>query len=55
MSVSLYLRDSPKVTVWCRLMHDRHIGPFICVERTVNSDVYGDKLEEYVFPQLEDI
>lgn len=48
-------RDSPKVNVWCGLMVDRVIGPFIFVERTINGDIYYDMLTEYVFPQMEDI
>lgn len=48
-------RDSPKVNVWCGLMVDRVIGPFIFVEQTINGDIYYDMLTEYVFPQVEDI
>ncbi|XP_054716800.1 uncharacterized protein LOC129226226 [Uloborus diversus] len=36
-------------------MHDRVIGPFIFAERNINGDVYCDMLEEYVYPQLDDI
>jgi hypothetical protein len=36
-------------------MHDRVIGPFIFVERNINGDVYCEMLEEYVYPQLNDI
>lgn len=36
-------------------MHDRAIDHFIFVERSVNGNVYCDMLEEYFFPQLEDI
>lgn len=50
-----YERDTPKVNVWCALMHDRIIGPFIFIERNINGDVYCDMLEEYLFPQLDDI
>ncbi|KFM73428.1 hypothetical protein X975_25985, partial [Stegodyphus mimosarum] len=46
-------RDSPKVNVWCGLMHDRVIGPF--TEKTVSSVVYLDMLENFVFPQLEEL
>ena len=27
------VRDSPKVNVWCGLMHDRVIGPFFFYEK----------------------
>ncbi|KFM68198.1 hypothetical protein X975_25037, partial [Stegodyphus mimosarum] len=48
-------RDSPKVNVWCGLMHDRVIGPFLFTEKTVSSVVYLDMLENFVFPQLEEL
>ncbi|KFM67649.1 hypothetical protein X975_03945, partial [Stegodyphus mimosarum] len=48
-------RDSPKVNVWCGLMHDRVIGPFFYTEKTVSSVVYLDMLENFVFPQLEEL
>lgn len=46
-------RDSPKVNVWCGLMHDRIIGPFFFAEKTVKSVNYLDMLENFVFPQIE--
>ncbi|KFM62835.1 hypothetical protein X975_24013, partial [Stegodyphus mimosarum] len=48
-------RDSPKVNVWCGLMHDRVIGLFVFTEKTVLSVVYLDMLENFVFPQLEEL
>ncbi|KFM65773.1 hypothetical protein X975_25152, partial [Stegodyphus mimosarum] len=48
-------RDSTKVNVWCGLMHDRVIGPFVFTEKTVSSVVYLDMLENFVFPQLEEL
>uniref|UniRef100_A0A1B6BYI4 Tc1-like transposase DDE domain-containing protein n=1 Tax=Clastoptera arizonana TaxID=38151 RepID=A0A1B6BYI4_9HEMI len=48
-------RDTPKVNVWCGLMHDRVIGPFIFIEKTINGDIYCFMLEEYVFLHLNDI
>lgn len=50
-----YQRDSPKVNVWCGLMNDRIVGPFIFAEKTITGDIYYDMLELYVFPQLDDI
>lgn len=35
-----YQRDSPKVNVWCGLMHDKVLGPFIFAENTINGDIY---------------
>ncbi|KFM78615.1 hypothetical protein X975_09761, partial [Stegodyphus mimosarum] len=48
-------RDSPKVNVWCGLIHDRVIEPFFFTEKTVSSVVYLDMLENFVFPQLEEL
>ncbi|KFM65038.1 hypothetical protein X975_25046, partial [Stegodyphus mimosarum] len=48
-------RDSPKVNVWCGLMHYRAIGLFFFTEKTVSSVVYLDMLENFVFPQLEEL
>lgn len=48
-------RDSPKVNVWCGLMNDRIVGPFIFCENTINGDIYCEMLELYVFPQVDDI
>ncbi|KFM70121.1 hypothetical protein X975_02734, partial [Stegodyphus mimosarum] len=36
-------------------MHDRVIGPFFFTEETVLSVVYLDMLENFVFPQLEEL
>ncbi|KFM61825.1 hypothetical protein X975_12247, partial [Stegodyphus mimosarum] len=48
-------RDSPKVNVWCELMHDRVTGPFFFTEKTISSVVYLDMLENFVFSQLEEL
>jgi hypothetical protein len=45
-------RDSPKVNVWCDLMHDRIISPFFFAEKTVTANVYLDMLEQFVISQL---
>ncbi|KFM58603.1 hypothetical protein X975_04675, partial [Stegodyphus mimosarum] len=47
--------DSPKVNLWCGLMHDRGIGPCFFTEKTASSVVYLDMLENFVFPQLEEL
>lgn len=48
-------RDSPKVNVWCGLMHDRIIGPFFFAEANVNRWSYLDMLELYAVPQLQEL
>jgi hypothetical protein len=50
-----HIRDSPKVKVWCGLLHDRVIGPFFFHEPTVTSDTYLDMLQHFVYPQLEEL
>lgn len=50
-----YIRDSPKVNVWCGLMYNRIFGPFFFAEKTINGAVYLDMLENFLFPQLEEI
>ena len=47
-------RDSPKINVWCGLMHNQIIGPFIFAESTVTANIYLDMLKHYVVPQLEE-
>ena len=38
-------RDSPKLNVWCGLMHNRIIGPFVFAESIITADNYLDKLK----------
>lgn len=47
-------RDSPKVNVWCGLMHNKVIGPFFFCEKTITAHIYLDVLRAYVVPQLEE-
>ena len=46
-------RDSPKLNVWCGIMHDKIIGPFFFAEESITAQIYLDVLTEYVSPQLE--
>ena len=46
-------RDSPKLNVWCGIMHDKIIGPFFFAEKSITAQIYLDVLTEYVSPQLE--
>ena len=48
-STAEHIRDSPKVNVWCGLLHDRLIGPFFFRESTVTSNTY------FVYLQLEEL
>lgn len=48
-------RDSPKINVWCGLSREEVIGPFFFAEKTINGNVYLDMLENYCFPQLDDM
>jgi hypothetical protein len=52
--VRQHRRESPKVNVWCGLMHDCIIGPFFFAEKTVTANVYSDMLEQSVIPQLQE-
>lgn len=50
-----HVRDSPKVNVWCGLLHDHLIGPFFFAETTVTSNSYLDMLENFVCPQVQEL
>ena len=49
------IRDSPKVNVWCGLLHDHLVGLFSFVEDTVTSTIYMNMLKGFIFPQIEDL
>ena len=46
-------RDSPKLIVWCGIMHNKIIGPFFFAEKSITAQIYLNLLTEYVSPQLE--
>ena len=54
-------RDSPKLNMWCGIMHDHHlvryilkiIGLFFFAEKSITAQIYLDVLAEYMSPQLE--
>ena len=50
-----HICDSPKVNVWCDLLHDRSVGPFFFMEDTVTSTIYMNMLEGFTLPQIEDL
>ena len=45
--------DSPKLNVWCGIMHDKIIGPFFFAEKSITAQIYLKVLTEYALPQLE--
>ena len=50
-----HIRNSPKVNVWCGLLHDLLLGPFFFVEDTVASTIYMNRSEGFTFLQIEDL
>ncbi|GBM45525.1 hypothetical protein AVEN_87565-1 [Araneus ventricosus] len=54
METHQYVRGSPKVNVWCGLLHDRVVGPFFFTETSITGNIYQDFLEIYIFPQIDD-
>ena len=50
-----HMYDSPKLNVWCDLLHDRLAGPFFFAEDTVTSTVYMNMLEGFAFTQIENL
>jgi hypothetical protein len=44
-------RNSPKVNVWCALMHNKVIGPLFFSESTISAIIYLDMMELYAAPQ----
>jgi hypothetical protein len=44
-------RGNPKVEVWCALMHNKVIGPFISSECNISAVLYLDTIELYAAPQ----
>ena len=50
----LVKKDSLKVNVWCGLVHNQIIGPFIFAKSTITANIYLDVLKHYVVPQLEE-
>lgn len=47
-----FMRDSPKVNVFCAMSCEKIYGPFFFGEKTVTGDNYLDMLEIWLFPQL---
>ncbi|GBN06733.1 hypothetical protein AVEN_109423-1 [Araneus ventricosus] len=46
-------RNSPKINVWCALLHDAAIGPFFFAETSVTAKIYLDMLQIYSIPQMQ--
>ena len=45
---------SPKLNVWCDLMHSQIIEPFVFAESTITADIYLNILKLYVVSQIEE-
>ena len=50
-----YIRDSPKINVWCGHMHDQVIGPFFFLKNQFDGNVYLDMLINNAIPQLQEL
>jgi ferredoxin-like protein FixX len=48
-----YVRGSAKVNVWCGLLCDHVVGFFFY--STITGGIYQDMVENYFFPQIEDL
>ncbi|GBL95831.1 hypothetical protein AVEN_227088-1 [Araneus ventricosus] len=46
-------RNSPKINVWCALLHDTAIGPFFFAETSVTANIYLNMLQSYAIPQMQ--
>ena len=46
-------QNSPKLNVWCGIMHDKIISPFFFTEKSITAQIYLDILTEYLSPQFE--
>ncbi|GBN23484.1 hypothetical protein AVEN_91025-1 [Araneus ventricosus] len=46
-------RNSPKINMWCALLHDTVIGPFFFAETSVTANIYLSILQIYAIPQMQ--
>ncbi|GBM01999.1 hypothetical protein AVEN_269592-1 [Araneus ventricosus] len=46
-------RNSPKIDVWCTLLHDTVIGPFFFTETSAPANIYLDMLQSSAIPQMQ--
>ncbi|GBM37576.1 hypothetical protein AVEN_130711-1 [Araneus ventricosus] len=46
-------RNSPKINVWCALLHDTIIGPFFFAETSVTANFYLDMLQIHSISQMQ--
>ena len=44
--------SSPKVNVWCALLHNIFVGPLFFTEETVKQNSYMAMLEGFILPDL---
>ena len=50
-----HIRDSPKVNVWCGLIHDHIVGLFFDAEDTMTSTISMNMVEGFAFSKIEDL
>ena len=48
-----YVRDSPKVNVFCTVSRTKGYGPFFPHENTVTGITYLDMVSEWLLPQMQ--
>ncbi|GBN32747.1 hypothetical protein AVEN_211209-1 [Araneus ventricosus] len=46
-------RNSPEINVWCALLHDTVIGPFLFADTSVTANTYLDMLQSFAIPQMQ--
>uniref|UniRef100_A0A1B6F3H6 Uncharacterized protein n=1 Tax=Cuerna arida TaxID=1464854 RepID=A0A1B6F3H6_9HEMI len=49
----VWVRDSPKVNVFCAITYNNVYGPFFFMEQTINGMIFLDVMTEWLLPQLE--
>lgn len=54
-SIREHIRGSPKVNVWCALMHNKVVGRFFFAENTIRGIIYCDMIQEYLLPRVEEM
>ncbi|XP_021938078.1 uncharacterized protein LOC110838797 [Zootermopsis nevadensis] len=49
-----FVRESPKVNVFCAISKDKVYGPFFFMEKTIAGIVYLDMFQQILIPQLDE-
>jgi hypothetical protein len=50
-----YICGARKVNVWCGLLHNSAVWPYLFVEITTTGDICLHLLQQFVFPHVDDI